>query len=217
MVNPNDASKTDDLLGPTAFGKDTILARLGSGGMADALLAMLHGDLGFQRLVVLKRMHSSLGRDSTYQNIVTMQVPSVPEYRPEAPPEIDQVIHYALPRDRGQRYQDAGSMRRDIERILNDALGAFSRADVASLMRVTFGEALEENRETVRAFASPSPARSNAVYGVSTFGELRAGAGLTVPPTSSQVDPRAPQDASDGSIDAVTQRAPVGSRAVSES
>ena len=369
MAHPNDASKTDDLIGPTAFGKYTIFARLGSGGMADALLAMLHGDLGFQKLVVLKRMHSSLGRDShfvrmfldearlaarlshpnvvatsevgetdgqyfiameyleglsldrivrkylklgggiplgflfrvlcdsleglhyahelrdfggqplgvvhrdvtpsnlfvtsdgmakvldfgiakaatqdeatrtgmlkgklaymspeqfysdpvdrradlwsmgvllwemvtgrrlfkgkndalTYQNIVDMPIPAVVDYRPDAPPEIDQVIHYALQRDRGQRYQDAEAMRRDMERILHDSLGAFSRADVASLMRVTFGEVLEDNRETIRAFASPAPPRANAVYGLGASGEIRAGAGMTFPPTSSQVDPR---------------------------
>ena len=63
MAHPNDASMTDELIGPTAFGKYTIFARLGSGGMADAVLAMMHGELGFQKLVVLKRMHSSLGRD----------------------------------------------------------------------------------------------------------------------------------------------------------
>ncbi|MDB4929095.1 MAG: serine/threonine protein kinase, partial [Myxococcaceae bacterium] len=370
MVHPNDASKTDDLIGPSAFGKYTIFARLGSGGMADALLAMLHGDLGFQKLVVLKRMHSSLGRDShfvrmfldearlaarlnhpnvvatsevgevdghyfiameyleglsldrivrkyiklgggiplgflfrvlcdsleglhyahelrdfggqplgvvhrdvtpsnlfvtsdgmakvldfgiakaatqdeatrtgmlkgklaymspeqfysdpvdrradlwsmgvlvwemvtgrrlfkgsndaiTYQNIVTMQIPSVTEFRPDAPPEIDQVLHYALQRERDERYQDAESMRRDMERILHDSLGAFSRADVGSLMRVTFGEVLEENRETIRAFATPSPQRPNAPYGLSSSGEIRPGAGMTVPPSSAQVDPRA--------------------------
>jgi serine/threonine protein kinase len=369
MVHPNDASKTDDLIGPTAFGKYTIFARLGSGGMADALLAMLHGDLGFQKLVVLKRMHSSLGRDShfvrmfldearlaarlnhpnvvatsevgevdghyfiameyleglsldrivrkyiklgggiplgflfrvlcdsleglhyahelrdfggqplgvvhrdvtpsnlfvtsdgmakvldfgiakaatqdeatrtgmlkgklaymspeqfysdpvdrradlwsmgvliwemvtgrrlfkgtndavTYQNIVTMQIPSVTEFRPDAPPEIDQVLHFALQRERDERYQDAESMRRDMERILHDSLGSFSRADVGSLMRVTFGEVLEENRETIRAFATPSPQRPNAPFGLNSSGELRPGGGMTVPPSSAQVDPR---------------------------
>ncbi len=370
MAHPNDASKTDDLIGPTAFGKYTIFARLGSGGMADALLAMLHGDLGFQKLVVLKRMHSSLGRDShfvrmfldearlaarlshpnvvatsevgeidghyfiameyleglsldrivrkyiqlgggiplgflfrvlcdsleglhhahelrdfggsalgvvhrdvtpsnlfvtsdgmakvldfgiakaathdeatrtgmlkgklaymspeqfysdpvdrradlwsmgvliwemvtgrrlfkgnndalTYQNIVSMEIPPVGGYRPDAPPEIDDVIARALQRDRNERYQDAEAMRRDMERILTNSLRAFSRADVASLMRVTFGEVLEENRETIRAFASPTPPRANAAYGLSSAGEIKPGAGMTFPPTSSQVDPRA--------------------------
>lgn len=370
MVHPNDASKTDDLIGPTAFGKYSIFARLGSGGMADALLAMLHGDLGFQKLVVLKRMHSSLGRDShfvrmfldearlaarlshpnvvatsevgetdgqyfiameyleglsldrvvrkyiklgggiplgflfrvlcdsleglhyahelrdfggqpigvvhrdvtpsnlfvtsdgiakvldfgiakaathdeatrtgmlkgklaymspeqfysdpidrradvwsmgvlvwemvtgrrlfkgandavTYQNIASMQIPSVTEFRPDAPATIDEVVRYALQRDRDQRYPDAESMRHDMERILQDSLGAFSRADVASLMRVTFGEVLDENRETIRAFASPTPPRAHAAYGLASSGEIRPGGGMTFPPTSSQVDPRA--------------------------
>jgi len=52
--------------GPTTFGKYTLIARLGSGGMAEAHLAMLHGSMGFQKLVVLKRMHASLGRDQHF-------------------------------------------------------------------------------------------------------------------------------------------------------
>ncbi len=51
---------------PQPFGKYTLLGRLGTGGMADALLAMLHGAMGFQKPVVLKRMHASLGRDSHF-------------------------------------------------------------------------------------------------------------------------------------------------------
>ncbi len=51
---------------PQPFGKYTLLGRLGTGGMADALLAMLQGAMGFQKPVVLKRMHASLGRDSHF-------------------------------------------------------------------------------------------------------------------------------------------------------
>ncbi len=51
---------------PQPFGRYVILGRLGTGGMADALLAMLQGSMGFQKPVVLKRMHASLGRDSHF-------------------------------------------------------------------------------------------------------------------------------------------------------
>ncbi len=51
---------------PQTFGRYTILGKLGSGGMADALLAMLDGGLGFQKVVVVKRMHASLGRDEHF-------------------------------------------------------------------------------------------------------------------------------------------------------
>jgi serine/threonine protein kinase len=64
VATPEEArNAAEPLEGPTAFGRYTILGRMGSGGMADALLAMLHGDLGFQKLMVLKRMHASLGGD----------------------------------------------------------------------------------------------------------------------------------------------------------
>ncbi len=65
MAQPTRDS-TEPAEGPVTFGRYTIIARLGSGGMAEALLAMLHGDLGFQKLVVLKRMHPQLGRDEHF-------------------------------------------------------------------------------------------------------------------------------------------------------
>ena len=51
---------------PQPFGRYTLLGRIGSGGMADALLAMLDGPMGFRKPMVIKRMHASLGRDSHF-------------------------------------------------------------------------------------------------------------------------------------------------------
>ena len=51
---------------PQVFGRYTLLGRIGSGGMADALLAMLDGPMGFRKPMVIKRMHASLGRDSHF-------------------------------------------------------------------------------------------------------------------------------------------------------
>jgi serine/threonine protein kinase len=68
-VNASDRNPTRDASRPEfpqPFGRYMILGRLGTGGMADALLAMLQGSMGFQKPVVLKRMHASLGRDSHF-------------------------------------------------------------------------------------------------------------------------------------------------------
>lgn len=51
---------------PQTFGRYTLLGRIGSGGMADALLAMLDGPMGFRKPMVIKRMHASLGSDSHF-------------------------------------------------------------------------------------------------------------------------------------------------------
>ncbi|MFO0625774.1 MAG: serine/threonine-protein kinase [Polyangiales bacterium] len=65
LVPPTDAP-TQELNGPVQFGRYTVLARLGSGGMAEVLLAMFRGDHGFQKLVVLKRMHAQLASDAHF-------------------------------------------------------------------------------------------------------------------------------------------------------
>jgi serine/threonine-protein kinase len=65
LVPPTDAP-SQELNGPVQFGRYTVLARLGSGGMAEVLLAMFRGDHGFQKLVVLKRMHAQLASDAHF-------------------------------------------------------------------------------------------------------------------------------------------------------
>ena len=57
---------SEELNGPVQFGRYTVLARLGSGGMAEVLLAMFRGDHGFQKLVVLKRMHAQLASEAHF-------------------------------------------------------------------------------------------------------------------------------------------------------
>ncbi len=51
---------------PQPFGRYTLLGRIGTGGMADALLAMFDGPMGFRKPAVVKRMHASLGRDGHF-------------------------------------------------------------------------------------------------------------------------------------------------------
>ena len=45
---------------PQTFGKYTLLAKLGHGGMAEVFLALLTGPGGFRKLVVVKRTHMHL-------------------------------------------------------------------------------------------------------------------------------------------------------------
>jgi serine/threonine protein kinase len=52
--------------GPTAFGKYQLFASLGRGGMADVFLALSRGPLGFNKLVVVKRLRSTLSDEASY-------------------------------------------------------------------------------------------------------------------------------------------------------
>jgi serine/threonine-protein kinase len=45
---------------PQPFGKYTLVGKLGHGGMAEVLLAVMGGKAGFRKLVVLKRLHPQL-------------------------------------------------------------------------------------------------------------------------------------------------------------
>ena len=52
--------------GPTAFGKYQLFASLGRGGMADVFLALSRGPLGFNKLVVVKRLRSALSEEQSF-------------------------------------------------------------------------------------------------------------------------------------------------------
>jgi serine/threonine protein kinase len=51
------------------LGKYQLLAVLGRGGMADVFLALSRGPMGFNKLVVVKRLRSSLSDDRTFRNM----------------------------------------------------------------------------------------------------------------------------------------------------
>src|SRR5579871_3032597 len=48
------------------FGKYDLLAHLATGGMADIFLAKIHGESGFEKLVVVKRLLDKLALDPEY-------------------------------------------------------------------------------------------------------------------------------------------------------
>ena len=55
--------------GPTAFGKYHLFAVLGRGGMADVYLAVSRGPMGFNKLVVVKRLRDSLAEEPSFLNM----------------------------------------------------------------------------------------------------------------------------------------------------
>ena len=50
----------------TAFGKYSLIAELGHGGMADVFLAVQQGQAGFNKLVVIKRLRETFADDPEF-------------------------------------------------------------------------------------------------------------------------------------------------------
>lgn len=59
-LSTSEAGSTPALLGDTSFGKYTLIAKIGHGGMAEVFLAAVRGPAGFTKLCVLKRLHPHL-------------------------------------------------------------------------------------------------------------------------------------------------------------
>ncbi len=57
---PGDRAAGVSAISATSFGRYTLVAKLGQGAMAEVFLALRSGQAGFQKLVVIKRMHAHL-------------------------------------------------------------------------------------------------------------------------------------------------------------
>jgi len=55
--------------GPGAFGKYQLFATLGRGGMAEVFLAVSRGPMGFNKLVVVKRLRNTLAEEPSFLNM----------------------------------------------------------------------------------------------------------------------------------------------------
>ncbi|MBS2016653.1 MAG: serine/threonine protein kinase [Deltaproteobacteria bacterium] len=53
----------------TAFGKYQLFASLGRGGMADVFLSVARGQMGFNKLAVIKRLRAALAEEAAFRNM----------------------------------------------------------------------------------------------------------------------------------------------------
>ena len=66
---PRTDAESDPLRGaarPVAFGKYQLFATLGRGGMSDVYLAVARGPMGFNKLVVIKRLRTGLAEEASF-------------------------------------------------------------------------------------------------------------------------------------------------------
>lgn len=137
-----------------------------------------------------RRLFKAANDATTYRNIMNAEVPSVNRYRADAPRGLDAVLSRALARDREARFPDAESLRRALDVVLREELGAPSRADVADVMRHHFGDIVEENRRAVRRFAGGVDANPEPPMHLSSQGVFKPGGVLTLAPSVSGVNVR---------------------------
>ncbi len=64
-VTTSDPGLQQRLVGETSFGKYTLIAKIGHGGMAEVFLAAIRGPAGFTKLCVLKRLHPHLEEEES--------------------------------------------------------------------------------------------------------------------------------------------------------
>ncbi len=66
--NPRSEAAIDGT-GTTAFGKYQLFASLGRGGMADVYLSVARGQMGFNKLAVIKRLRPALAEEVAFRNM----------------------------------------------------------------------------------------------------------------------------------------------------
>jgi serine/threonine-protein kinase len=66
---PRSEAKIEGTGGTTAFGKYQLFASLGRGGMADVFLSVARGQMGFNKLAVIKRLRQALAEEVAFRNM----------------------------------------------------------------------------------------------------------------------------------------------------
>src|SRR3954469_5269592 len=74
MLRADNATEAENELqarpsGSSAFGKYQLFASLGRGGMADVFLAVSRGPMGFNKLVVIKRLRPALAEEPAFRSM----------------------------------------------------------------------------------------------------------------------------------------------------
>jgi serine/threonine-protein kinase len=66
---PRSEAQIEGTGGATAFGKYQLFASLGRGGMADVFLSVARGQMGFNKLAVIKRLRQALAEEAAFRNM----------------------------------------------------------------------------------------------------------------------------------------------------
>src|SRR5690242_20111730 len=67
--DPNSEAVRIEETSTAAFGKYQLFASLGRGGMADVFLSVARGQMGFNKLAVIKRLRPSLAEEPSFRNM----------------------------------------------------------------------------------------------------------------------------------------------------
>ena len=72
------------------------------------------------------------------------EIPSVREYNPNIPPEVEKIVKKALEKDKNKRYQTTREMEKDILHYLNKTDPGFSSNDLAITIKSHFVQEIQE-------------------------------------------------------------------------
>jgi serine/threonine-protein kinase len=140
VADPRGDSRSDVVKGkigyiaPEQARQQTLDRRVDVFGLGTCLFEMLTGKAAYRR----ESMRESL------EALLTLPVPSLRDYVPELPTELDEIVQKALAREPGERFQTAGELQAALEGYLARSREVVSGRHIAQLMEsITPSKALD--------------------------------------------------------------------------
>ena len=102
-------------------------------------------------LTTLTRLFVRENTQEAMDAIMLEPIPPPSSFVPDYPKILDRIVMHCLERDANDRYQDAATLQRDLERYLKDSKKDVSPAAVAAMLRRAFADSAQGNLPRIEA------------------------------------------------------------------
>ena len=104
-----------------------------------------------------KRLFTNLKGQELVEHIAHTQAPRPSSFKPDFPPDLEQIIMRALHLDRDRRYATARELQLDLEEFARERKLGLSAARLAEFMRELFSVEIAEEESAIREYIAVAP------------------------------------------------------------
>lgn len=105
-------------------------------------------------LLTRERLFTGQSEAATLKKIRDCNIPSPRKLNPSVSPELERIVMQALAKDRGQRYQSAAHMHKDLNKLMNTQYPEFSTQDFSIFMKSLYADTFMQNRKKLAMYAN---------------------------------------------------------------
>ena len=103
-------------------------------------------------LLTGKRLFKGPNDMAVLKKIYQCKIPSVKQFNPDVPPQLEEILYKTLSKNRDNRYGDMDKLNRALTKFLYSTYPDFNSSDLASFLNKVFFEDIENNKTKLREY-----------------------------------------------------------------